>query len=493
MTRVHTIRGTSLGATALGLAVLLSFLACGSPILAIPPQTAPALQDHTTDASIPDVVDHVSPAVVSIYSTRPVAVAVPPGFIPWGPAPRAEQSLGSGVIVLSDGVILTNNHVVDHAKDVRVVLNDRREFIAKVIGTDRKTDIAVLRIDAKDLPVMPFGDSSKMRIGETVIAVGNPLGVGQTVSRGIISAKGRANVGVTDYEDFLQTDAAINPGNSGGALVSLRGELIGINTAIASRTGGFQGIGFAIPSNMARQVMDLLIKEGRVRRGQMGVMIQDLTPALVAAMNGAPKEGVLVGDVAEKSPAEKAGLRRGDVVTQIDGEAVRSSSELRNRVALRGAGKEVRLTVWRNGGTKEMSVKLRAEPEEKKADEAEEAVEEGEPESRATGGAPSGLAGVRVTPATPFLLRGAELPSNLRGLFVTSVGPPASFAGLQEGDLILEVNRKAVESTADLRREVQDGPGNALLAVRRGPGTLFVAVPKESIPRSGKWQKGERF
>jgi len=490
MTRVQAMKGASVGAAALGLVVLLCFLACGSPSLAIPPQGAPAFQDHPTDASIPDIVDHVAPAVVSIYSSRPMAAVVPPGFVPWGQTPQAEQSLGSGVIVGSDGVILTNNHVVDHAKDVRVVLNDRREFVAKVTGTDRKTDIAVLRIDAKNLPVMPFGDSSKMRIGETVIAVGNPLGVGQTVSRGIISAKGRANVGVTDYEDFLQTDAAINPGNSGGALVSLRGELVGINTAIASRTGGFQGIGFAIPSNMARQVMDLLIKEGRIHRGQMGVMIQDLTPALAASMDGAPKEGVLVGDVVEKSPAERAGIRRGDVVTQIDGEAVRSSSDLRNRVALRGAGKEVRLTVWRSGDTKQLSVKLRAEPEERKA---EEAVEEEESESRSDQGAPSGLAGVRVVPSTAALLRRAGLPSNLRGLFVARAEAPASFAGLHEGDLIVEANRKAVESTDELRREVKEGPRNALLAVRRSSGMLYVAVPKDSSPAQGAWQKGERF
>src|SRR6185436_558997 len=383
------------GALALALATTLSFLSCGTPGLASPPeQSAPVLQD----SSIPDVVERVSPAVVSIYTSRPVAVASPYD-LPFGGSRAEQQSLGSGAIVAPDGVILTNNHVVDHGRDIRVILADRREFVAKVVGTDRKTDLAVLRIDARNLPTLPFGDSSKIRVGETVIAVGNPLGVGQTVSRGIISAKGRANVGVTDYEDFLQTDAAINPGNSGGALVSLRGELIGINTAIASRTGGFQGIGFAIPSNMARQVMELLLKDGRVSRGQMGVMVQDLTPALAANMDGAPKNGVLVGDVMEKSPAEKAGLKRGDVVTKLDGESVRSSSDLRNRVALRGAGKEVRLTVWRGGETKEMTVKLRTEAEEKRA--AEAATDEDEPEARVERGQASGLSGVRVTSATP--------------------------------------------------------------------------------------------
>ncbi len=473
------------GSLALALVATLSFLACGTPGLAspAPEQSAPTLQD----ASIPDVVERVSPAVVSIYTSRPIPAASPYD-LPFGGSKAEQQSLGSGAIVTADGVILTNNHVVDHGRDIRVVLADRREFVAKVVGTDRKTDLAVLRIDAKGLPTLPLGDSSKTRVGETVIAVGNPLGVGQTVSRGIISAKGRANVGVTDYEDFLQTDAAINPGNSGGALVSLRGELIGVNTAIASRTGGFQGIGFAIPSNMARQVMDLLLKDGKVSRGQMGIIVQDLTPALAATMDGAPKEGVLVGDVLEKSPAEKAGLRRGDVVTKLDGDAVRSSSELRNRVALRGAGKEVRLTVWHGGEVKDLTVKLRAEVEEKKG--AETTADEDDSEAGVERGSTSGLAGVRVMPATPAQLRRAGLPSSLRGLFVASVEAPATHSGLHVGDLIVEVNHKAVESVADLRREVQDGPKSALVAVRRGAGTLFVALPKDS---SGGWRKGESY
>jgi serine protease Do len=377
MTEAPRINRWMAFALALVLGTTFSIFAFETPKLAAAPpaQAAAGSQGHLCDAVIPDMVERVSPAVVSIYTTHSVADAAPLGRgseSPFGRGSRGdEQSLGSGVIVSPDGLILTNNHVVDHGRDIRVVLADRREFAAKIVGTDRKTDLAVLRIDARNLPTLALGDSAKIRIGETVIAVGNPLGVGQTVSRGIISAKGRANVGVADYEDFLQTDAAINPGNSGGALVSLRGELIGINTAIASQTGGFQGIGFAIPSNMARQVMDILLKDGKVRRGQMGVMVQDLTPALAASMKGSPKEGVLVGDVQSKSPAEKAGLRKGDVITTLDGEGVRFSSDLRNRVALRGAGKEVHLGVWRNGDTRDLSFKLRAEVEDHPAGDEE--------------------------------------------------------------------------------------------------------------------------
>jgi serine protease Do len=430
------------------------------------------------DEPIPDVVERVAPAVVSILMTREslgdrrIPLPVP------GRGPRFRESgMGSGVIVSAGGLVLTNNHVVERASDVRVVLPDRREFKARVLGTDKKTDLALLQIEAKDLPFLLFGDSSKARVGETVLAIGNPLGVGQTVSKGIVSAKGRANVGIVDYEDFLQTDAAINPGNSGGALVNLRGELIGIPTAIASRTGGFQGIGFAIPSDMARQIMDLLKRDGKVNRGQMGVVIQDMTPRLAQAMPGAPDRGALVADVQEGSPAEKAGLRRGDIIRMLDGEPVESVSQLRNRVALKGGGATALLDVWRQGKSVVLSIELRKE-EERDVDRAESrGSEEDEAE-----GLDAGLTGIKVAPATPAALRRLGLPDTLKGLLITSIDTSrvSPWLGLREGDLLLEVNRKAVEAVEDLRKAARDASDTVLLTVRRQGGTLYVAVPKEA-------------
>ena len=478
--------GVTVAALALGGLVSLGVSAPSKAAGVVLPGGA-LLQERAQEASIPDIAERVSPAVVSIYTSRPVTGSgggdleefFGRGF---GQRPQSEQALGSGVIVAADGVVLTNNHVVDNASDIRVVLADKREFTPRMVRRDKKTDVAVLRIDAKNLPFLPFGDSSKMRIGETVLAVGNPLGVGQTVSKGIISAKGRANVGVADYEDFLQTDAAINPGNSGGALVNLRGELIGLNTAIASRTGGFQGIGFAIPSNMAKPVMDLLLKGGSISRGQMGVLIQDLTPQLAAAFPDAPKEGVLVGDVLDKSPAQKAGIERGDIITMLDGEPVRSASELRNRVAMRGAGQEVRVSIFRGKETKEMAVRLRGDAADRK--------EEGKPDDEESGarpdrGAPLGIAGLRGTDATPQTLRRRDLPRDLHGVLVLGVSGAAVMSGIQEGDVIVEANRRPVGSVQDLRKAVQDGPDTAVVLVRRGPGTLYYALPKDASHRGG--------
>jgi len=227
------------------------------------------------------------------------------------PKERREQSLGSGVIVTQDGYIVTNNHVIEKATEIKVVLSDKKEFKGKVIGVDPKTDIAVIKIDSKELPTIPWGDSDKLQVGEYVLAVGNPFGLTNTVTMGIISAVGRANVGVAEYEDFIQTDAAINPGNSGGALVNIKGELIGINTAIFSRSGGYQGIGFAVPANMVKTVMESLVKEGKVIRGWLGVSIQDITPDLAKQFGIKDLKGALVGDVVEGSPAHKAGIKRG--------------------------------------------------------------------------------------------------------------------------------------------------------------------------------------
>ena len=241
--------------------------------------------------------------------------------------------MGSGVVVSSDGYIVTNNHVVEKADEIQVLLSDKRKLKAKLIGTDPKTDIAVIKIDASDLPVLPWGNSNDLQVGEMVMAVGNPFGLNQTVTLGIISAVGRANMGIVDYEDFIQTDAAINPGNSGGALVNLRGELIGINTAIFTRSGGYMGIGFAIPSNMVKTVMNSLVKHGKVVRGWLGVSIQEVTPELAEQFDAPASRGALVGDVIDDSPAEHAKFERGDIITKYNGKTVDGPAHLRTRVA----------------------------------------------------------------------------------------------------------------------------------------------------------------
>ena len=279
------------------------------------------------------------------------------------PRERVERSLGSGVIVSEDGYILTNHHVIANASRIVVGLSDRREFEAKVVGTDPTTDIALLKIDARRLPFLPFGDSEKTQVGDIVLAIGNPFGIGQTVTMGIVSAKGRSNMGLVDYEDFIQTDAAINPGNSGGALINLRGELIGINTAIVSRTGGYQGIGFAVPSNLARRVMEQLKRYGRVIRGWLGVSVQQVTPQLASHLGLKEPWGALVLEVAPGSPAAQGGLRRGDVIVRYDGREIRAAWELRNLIALTPVGKRVKLSVIRRGIEKDLYVTIRRQPE----------------------------------------------------------------------------------------------------------------------------------
>ncbi|MCI0469782.1 MAG: Do family serine endopeptidase, partial [Nitrospirae bacterium] len=310
-----------------------------------------------TGRAMAEVTSAVKPAVVNISATRTIKVqGMPSPFFNdplfkrfFGdefdfqdkPREHKQAGLASGVIVDKNGYILTNNHVIRDADEIKVKLSDKREFKGKVIGTDPKTDLAVIKIDASGLPVITWGDSDKLMVGETVIAVGNPYGLNQTVTSGIVSATGRANVGIADYEDFIQTDAAINPGNSGGALVNVKGELIGISTAIFSTSGGYQGISFAIPSNMARSVLESLIKNGKVIRGWLGVTVQPLTPELSKQFEIKEEKGVLVGDVVEDGPAEKAGLRRGDVIVEFDGKEVNEPSVLRNMVATYPLNKEV--------------------------------------------------------------------------------------------------------------------------------------------------------
>ncbi len=391
--------------------------------------------------------------------------------VPSIPRERRESSLGSGVIVDREGTILTNNHVIEHAEKVRVTLADGRAYDAEVIGTDPQSDIGVLRLEdpPSDLKPLPFGDSEKLRLGSTVLAIGNPFGVGQTVTMGIVSAKGRANVGIVDYEDFIQTDAAINPGNSGGALVNTSGELVGINTAILSRTGGYQGIGFAIPSNMAGRIMESLVDHGKVVRGWLGVMIQDLTPELVKALD-LPRDtqGALIADVVDDSPAEAGGLAAGDVVVRMDDDKVDSSSKLRNLVAIAPAGEKVEFQVLRDGRKKKVRVEL--------GERDGEAVAQTRP---STGGAP--LGGLSLSTASPDLARRFGLGDDARGLIVTGVEPGSAAArsGFRPGDLVVEVDRRPVDSVREFEKRYAASEDGVAVLVQRGEGRLFLVFQKQ--------------
>ena len=346
------------------------------------------------------------------------------------------RGLGSGVIVSADGYILTNNHVVDKADTIYIRTHDNRKVQAKVIGTDPKTDIAVIKAEAKDLKPIAIGDSDALRVGEWVIAIGSPLGenLARTVTQGIVSAKGRANVGLADYEDFIQTDAAINPGNSGGPLVNINGELVGINTAIASRTGGFQGIGFAVPSNMARQIMQSLIKTGKVTRGWLGVTIQDVDENIAKGLKLNKAEGALVSTVVDNSPAKAGGMKTGDVILEINGKKIRDTIELRNTVARTSPGTTIKLLVWRDGALKTLSVKLDELPDQPVADEQQQEM--------------SNLLGFSAAPMSPDLASRYRLQVDAGKVVVTDVNPASNAyrAGLRNGDVIKAVNRKNITS-----------------------------------------------
>jgi len=380
-----------------------------------------------------------------------------------------QQGIGSGVIVTKDGYILTNNHVVEGADEVKVALQDGREFIAKVVGRDPKSDVAVIKVDAKDLPAVPMADSDKVEVGDVVLAVGNPFGIGQTVTTGIVSATGRAGATGLDYEDFIQTDAAINPGNSGGALVDAEGRLIGINTAILSRSGGNQGIGFAIPANLTRDVMQDLIKDGRVTRGYLGVMIQDLNPALAKEFQLKDGKGALIGDVTADSPAEKAGFKSGDVITEFDGKKVVDSRHLKLEVARLHPGQNVQAKVIRDGSTKTIDVAVGELP-------GAERLAKGDSQSKSedTGT----LNGVTVGDLDQAARQQFELPANMKGAVVTDVAPdsPAAEAGLKPGDVIQEINRKPVRNAEEAVKLTEKQSKTTLLRFWRNGGSHFVVV-----------------
>ena len=366
---------------------------------------------------------------------------------------KRQQSAGSGVIVDAEkGVVMTNYHVIKGADEIQVALLDGRSYRAKLLGSDPDLDIAIIEIDADALTDIPIADSNQLEVGDFVVAIGNPFGLGQTVTTGVVSALSRSGLGIEGYEDFIQTDASINPGNSGGALVNLRGELVGINTAIISPAGGNVGIGFAIPANMAKASMTQIIRHGEVRRGQIGIGIQDITPDLRRAFelkNG--QRGVLVTEVAEGSPAEKAGLNAGDVILEVNGQTTTSTAQLRSQIGMEAVGERVKLKILRNGKTRQLKVKI------------------GEPEAFAS-----------TNQALHPLLAGAQLHNSPdgQGVQVANLAPntKAAYSGLRPGDIIIAANKQRVYNIESLRRTLQSNASSMLLQINRNGASLFIVI-----------------
>lgn len=432
------------------------------------------------------VVKRVLPAVVNISSSKVVkqtALETPEGVDPFFrqffgndfgqrfnvPQERSEKALGSGVIVSPEGYILTNNHVVDGAKEVTVTLHDKRELKARVVGTDPRTDIALVKIEGSDFPALTLADSSKVAIGDIVLAIGDPFGVGQTVTAGIVSATGRGGLGIEQVEDFIQTDAPINPGNSGGALVDDEGHLIGINTAIISgNSGGNQGIGFAVPINMARHDMDQILAHGKVEHGYLGILPQDVTPALAKAFNTSETNGALVGEITPNSPAAHSSLRQGDIIVAVNGKPIADAGQLRSNVGMMEPNATVMLKILRNGKMQEVAVTLGEFPSKE------------ERSSITPGSTDNGLQGVTVQNLTPDTAEELSLPAATKGVVVDQVNPAsrAADAGLQAGDVIQQVNHQSVTSVKEYTQAVgaskKDDP--VLLMVDRNGSTMFLAV-----------------
>ncbi len=448
------------------------------------PSTSRPPASHLELASeLPDVVEEAIPAVVGISAEKATERRRSP-LLPFG-APdelpptfrrqppeqeRPKRGGGSGVIVSRDGLVITNHHVVERADEIDINLSKHRSKKAEIVGTDPATDLALLRIEdpPDDLQPLSFGNSNELRLGEPVVAIGNPFGLSGTVTYGIVSAKGRANVGLAEYEDFIQTDAAINPGNSGGALVNMEGELIGINTAILSKTGGYQGVGFAIPSNMAKSVKEKLVEDGEVERGWLGVAIQTLTPKLADAFGlDSGTEGVVVAEVRDDSPADRADLQRGDVIQQFEGKQITSAHQLRNLVARQSPHSNVELQILRNGNNRSLIVELGS-------------VEKRE-ESRAQFDDKGVLEGLVLGEINATYREKFEIPSRIdQGLVVADVerDSPAARTGLRPGDVILEVNRNAVHSIQQFSRAYEQADARVLLLVYRDGETVFLALPK---------------
>ena len=481
-----------IGAVALAGASLTSSLASGSTAHTVASPAMPATQLPVPGFT--EVAKAVTPAVVNITTSMGDRGHEARGqrdrmrermeeFFgsPWGPfgspwGPRMPQDqpehrrsgMGSGVIVTPDGHIITNNHVIDGARELTVTLPDKREFKGKVIGTDPKTDLALIKVEARELPYVAWGDSSKLQVGEYVLAVGNPFGLNSTVTLGIVSALGRGRMGITQYEDFIQTDAAINPGNSGGALVNARGELVGINTAIFSQTGGYQGVGFAVPASMAQPVYDSLVKTGKVVRGYLGVGIQEVTQDLAKSFGLKQTQGALISDVNEDSPAEQAGIKQGDVIIGYQGSSVQDPVALQRSVTRTPIGTKAAVKVARNGNEMDLTVTIGEQPDSTKVAMAEQ------------GSSDHPLAGVAVQELDRQTARELGFTKKTQGVVVMDVEPdsPASQAGLTSGDVIREINRQPVKSlkdyekiTSSLKKDQQ-----VLLLINRKGASLFLTV-----------------
>ncbi len=444
-------------------------------------------QSEVAAAATPSVVNISTTRVIKSSEEMPLDLFDDPFFRrffgdefrhPNVPKEHKEQSLGSGVIVSEDGYIITNNHVIEKAQEIKVLLSNKKDYKAKLIGADPKTDIAVIKIDVKGLTALPWGDSNKLKVGEIVFAIGNPFGLNQTVTRGVISAVGRANVGIADYEDFIQTDASINPGNSGGALVNVRGELIGINTAILSRTGGYQGIGFAVPSSMAKQVMDSLLKYKKVVRGWLGVSIQEVTSDLADEFGVKDLKGALVSSVMKGSPAEKTGIRQGDVILQYNGKLVEDTGHLRNMVSQTPIGTTVKVKLFRKKKEVEVEVVISELPNKL----AEATLREGESEENNEGES-SALAGLGVRELTPDLARHFGLEENEKGVVVVKVDPSGRLfeAGIRPGDILLQINQRNITSLDEYKIIIQKikAKERLLLLIQRKGQDLFVTVRPE--------------
>jgi len=431
------------------------------------PARAQTQIDRAGLPSLAPIVSRVTPAVVNISAITRSPIEDNPLFsdpffrrffnLPDRPQ-RQEQAVGSGVIVdAAHGYVLTNNHVIKNAEQAVVTLKDRRQFQAKLVGTDPGTDIAVLKIDAKNLTALKFGDSDALRVGDYVIAIGNPFGIGQTVTSGIVSALGRSGLDIEGYEDFIQTDASINPGNSGGALVNLRGELVGINSAIIGPSGGNVGIGFAVPSNMARTVMTQIVRYGEVRRGRLGVEMTDVTPHLMRKLGLSSLDGAVVARVQTGSPAAKAGLRKHDVIVEMNGKPVRSATELRTRLGLTPIGEEIELRVRQGEETHLIRARMAA------------------PQQVATGKGHviSALPGIRVVE----IERGSPLYQRIQGVIVSAVEQDSQAwqAGFRPADIIYAVNRKRVRTLEEFRRALDRSRGYTV-SLLRGDFDITITV-----------------